>query len=590
MHPVANLGVRDAEALLKVHEPLSFSSRSNQSQSDKESHFLNSPGKVVPKRKRTITINAMSLGSPQRTTTSGTSATTQTPNPRLRKQGRHVETGSPTSSPRKVGHSTPGGAETLLQSPTRRGGSPSSKPNSKSQTQPLELLSPHAKSPLADYIPTSLLTASPRAGRSGAARRRSVTPIPPYEPPPERFTPPREIIVSPIGSGATKKKERKKRSSQLHMPHRVKQEPPDVDLTAPLPPPSPGDDPILLVGTPTPERVRRRRSSGLSKETSLVDFEMDLNLPEGSVRNAIGTDSSSRIAAPSPRRAVAPVFDFSGVENEDSSHVDFNDGDLYTTAPAPDCGAMDSDSSDEDLEGPSMGEGDFTGRFLEYHKRTKDGPPKDRADRPVSPHPRRLSMEGIQLELEDHTESNEGPMKSVETCADNISEKEEESEPDLSQHDDSITDQDPAEVSLDGTKEDDTDNQPAYEDRRGRRLTLSEVEAIKFGPCEPSPTSQHVEESSYDTSRSEELSAQDDNSTSYDGNQTQNTTVESTEDSMDMDLNSNVFLNSEILNTQPLVQEESQTSCVSASETAVDSQEQVCVLEKKIESCWSRIN
>lgn len=526
----------------------------------------------------------MSLGSPQRVTTSSTSGSVQTPNPRSRKQGRHAETGSPTSSPRKVGHSVADGPEILLQSPTRRGGTPSSKPNSKSRTQSLDLLSPHAKNPLADFIPASLLTASPRAGRSGFARRRSVTPIPPYEPPPERFTPPREIIASPISAGATKKKERKKRSSQLHMPHRVKQELPDIDLTAPLPPPSPGDDPILLVGPPTPERLRRRRSSGLSKEASLVDFEMDLNLPEASDRNVIDAKSGPQIAVPSPRRAVAPVFDFSGIDNEDSGYadgddVDVDDGGLCASVPTFDGGDMDDDSSDDDLEGPSMGEGDFTGRFLEFHKRTKDGPPKDRVDRPVSPHPKRLSMEGIQLDFEELKEVDTEPIQDAEARADSMSEKEEESEPDLSLLSDSVKDSHPTEDSQDGSDAEDADNRPVFEDKQGRRLTLSEVEAIKFGPREPSPGIQQNEGDSYDTSGMEDHSIQHDNSASYDGNQSHNTTVESTEDSMDMDANSNIILNTEILNTRTLAQEDSQTSCISVSETAVDSQEQVCTID-----------
>jgi len=45
--------------------------------------------------------------------------------------------------------------------------------------------SPHATNPNADYIAPS---PSARLDRSSASRRSSVTPVPPHEPPPDRFT------------------------------------------------------------------------------------------------------------------------------------------------------------------------------------------------------------------------------------------------------------------------------------------------------------------------------------------------------------------------------------------------------------------
>src|SRR5205807_10421829 len=84
--------------------------------------------------------------------------------------------------------------------------------------------------------------------------RRSATPIPPYEPPLDIFTPPREVFLKPVQpksvSKSSKRKSlvnssRKGKALRVDTTKQVKQElPDDLDLLAPMPPPSPTDDPL----------------------------------------------------------------------------------------------------------------------------------------------------------------------------------------------------------------------------------------------------------------------------------------------------------------------------------------------------------
>lgn len=88
-------------------------------------------------------------------------------------------------------------------------------------------------------------------------KQRHATPIPPYEPPRDIFTPPREIFLPPTKTKCPPKRKgapgRQTKASAKGKDFRVntnvKQEmPDDIDLLAPMPPPSPTDDPLLLSG------------------------------------------------------------------------------------------------------------------------------------------------------------------------------------------------------------------------------------------------------------------------------------------------------------------------------------------------------
>ncbi|KAH8083284.1 hypothetical protein BXZ70DRAFT_900722, partial [Cristinia sonorae] len=184
-----------------------------------------------------------------------------TPNPKPRKQTKRGQSSVPQSP---TGDST-----SHPITPTK----PSRAWSSASPTKGALLISPHVNNPAADYIPPI-----PTLSREyTSARRRSATPIPQYEPPAERFTPPREIICSPLSATHTPKSKSKRKAAAIKSTGKpkklilqIKKEfPDDVDLSAPLPPPSPTDDPLLLRGSTTSQRRRRPRSSSHPLETSL---------------------------------------------------------------------------------------------------------------------------------------------------------------------------------------------------------------------------------------------------------------------------------------------------------------------------------
>ncbi|KAH9991559.1 hypothetical protein BJV77DRAFT_523270 [Russula vinacea] len=138
---------------------------------------------------------------------------------------------------------------------TRHSHSASVSPTKSRRRSPALLRSPHADNDKADYI----LPILPHRSASVRASQSS-TPIPPYEPPTERFTPPREIFRS---SPRVSKSSKRKKSLSIT----IKTEPPEIDLSR-LPPPSPTDDPLLLHG-----RVQRPRPSlpTNSRETPLLE-------------------------------------------------------------------------------------------------------------------------------------------------------------------------------------------------------------------------------------------------------------------------------------------------------------------------------
>ncbi|KAJ2923865.1 hypothetical protein H1R20_g13228, partial [Candolleomyces eurysporus] len=193
-----------------------------------------------------------------------------TPNPRLRKQARR------STEPEEVLE------DVEMESPTRNAfistmttpiplPSTPSRPSGKAKLKKVLLQSPHTANPDADYIPPVRLLTSPGPGGeeeeeeadelgpitmgsvvrrkllAAKGSRRSATPIPAYEPPKDVFTPPREVVMQPPPSTTRRLKGKGRQSSVAREAETaVKQEMPDIDLKAPMPPPSPGDDPLLL--------------------------------------------------------------------------------------------------------------------------------------------------------------------------------------------------------------------------------------------------------------------------------------------------------------------------------------------------------
>ncbi|KAG5353073.1 hypothetical protein C0989_010696 [Termitomyces sp. Mn162] len=194
---------------------------------------------------------------------------------------------------------------------------PNPKPRKQSRRPSVleSLRSPAPSNPNADYLPT---------------RTRRTTPIPAYEPPADVFTPPRVVVMTPTISKSSKRKttgRRRASTAELF----VKIEPPQIDLSAPQPPPSPTDDPLLLsAASSSPVRPRRRSAVTMT-------------------------------STPTP---LPPLFDVT------------------------DPGVGDSDDDIPD------GEGDYTGTFRSFSVRTKLDPPssatRERQEewgRPITPFP-----------------------------------------------------------------------------------------------------------------------------------------------------------------------------------------------------------
>ncbi|KAI0684502.1 hypothetical protein BC835DRAFT_1389765 [Cytidiella melzeri] len=287
-----------------------------------------------------------------------------TPNPKPRKQSKlDVPNANEPTTPTKP-------AQRLSQSPTKRA----------------LLQSPHANNPNADYIPPLH-----DPSRVYLSNRRVNTPVPHYEPPPDRFTPPREVMYTPVPSVSKSSKRKstpwsRTKGKEKKLTIQIKKEPPEIDLSAPIPPGSPTDDPLLLHGPPpsTARRKRPPRASAIptySRDTPPISstspirapFEDTTQLLDMTMTGNVDTvdDVDDTYDAPLP-----PVFDF----NEDRASSWSED---------------DPDFTPTDIRGE---EGDFTGKYKILEVPTKADPPSsctkermDRWGRPVSPFPYQTS-------------------------------------------------------------------------------------------------------------------------------------------------------------------------------------------------------
>ena len=342
------------------------------------------PASVNSKRKRPGVVTSSAIDSPAITINASKATTTETdsqppeatPNPKPRKQSKqHARTQSLDSPTRVSFPRAPTASSQVHTTPTKT----KEKARSASPMKAKRILiqSPHASNPDADFIPP--VSVSSRAylsatgsgsglGRALSRRSRSATPIPPYEPPKEVFTPPREVTISPLFV-QSKSRRSKSRGARSRTPEvgelglGVKKELPDIDWTLPMPPPSPGDDPLLLSGRP------RRGTLGLrgeshdddegeeeEEETMQLDVHalgrmeglMDVSMDEIDPDIPPSTDFSNEGDA-------MPVFDLAGGQDDDGAWSDSDD---------------DSDGG-EGVEG----EGEYTERFTMVTVRTKADPP-----------------------------------------------------------------------------------------------------------------------------------------------------------------------------------------------------------------------
>ncbi|KAL7284323.1 hypothetical protein ACG7TL_001609 [Trametes sanguinea] len=318
-----------------------------------------------------------------------------TPNPKPRKQTRRNTPSITIDSPTRPSAGLPDEPSTPTRSSSQR--------RSHSPSKRSLYLSPHHSNPNADFIPP-LPTIS---RQSISSRRRSATPIPPYEPPRERFTPPREIIHTPPGATQSPSKMSKSSKRKSTAPRSakhakklvivIKKEAPDVDLSEPPPPPSPTDDPLLLKGEDRPTRRQQQKSrssemmvssSSHARDTPSIASSSPVSPPRDDGNVGIGRipdlntsmdismrdasfDSMDDSFAAGPS---VPIFDFTNAADDSTAWQDQD---------------SDSDGSDDFDQ-----TGEYTGKFKVLTVPTKADPPssctrsrQDAWGHPISPFP-----------------------------------------------------------------------------------------------------------------------------------------------------------------------------------------------------------
>ncbi|EED83299.1 predicted protein [Postia placenta Mad-698-R] len=247
--------------------------------------------------------------------------------------------------------------------------SSSHSPRRSSPKKQVSVQSPHASNPNADFVALS----PGRQHESGSvARRRSVTPLPPYEPPRERFTPPREVFRSlPPRSPAPRSSKRKPKHKLTLL---IKKEPPDIDLSQPPPPASPTDDPLLLSGPPRHIKPHRNTATQGSRETPPLASTSPIRDEDMQHAFAFDAPSGGADTTMSDDFSIVPAFNFDG---------------------AVDDGFSSSEDEHEDFDQT----GEYTGKFRMLAVPTKEDPPnshtRERMEawgRPISPFPRIIDL------------------------------------------------------------------------------------------------------------------------------------------------------------------------------------------------------
>ncbi|KAI0938863.1 hypothetical protein AcV5_000449 [Taiwanofungus camphoratus] len=251
-----------------------------------------------------------------------------------------------------------------------------------------------------------------------SSRRRSATPLPLYEPPSERFTPPREVLYTPPAASTAPKVSKSSRRKSTHKITKrnkkltllIKKEPPDIDLSLPPPPASPTDDPLLLSGPPRRAKPRQSLVSTYSRDT-----------PPMSSMSPIHRQGMED-AHPLPLSGDAPS-------------PDFNMSDDLPPLPAFNLenvvDAMGSDAwSDSDEDDGFDHSGEYTGKFKVLTVPTKADPPSsctrhrmDAWGRPISPFPGHVRRQKRELDSEDEamlTEDNSDECQEVAEVAEEV--------------------------------------------------------------------------------------------------------------------------------------------------------------------------
>ena len=293
-----------------------------------------------------------------------------------------------------------------------------------------------------NYTPQSQRT--PRTQSKSKGRpRRSTTPVR-YEPPAEQFTPPRAVVKQPLMPSSTRTLPRKKSLFPLKGrksldPKIIRLRPdgspfprPALDLLRPVPPPSPTQDPLLLVGDDESFDNIQFSPPSCVDTTTAKDTTIEPRVGHPTIPPLASTsptfqpmdeDESGWDIGPNiPEQTALMDITFDHAPLEDSTFApgfDSDDDDVQTdtmilgSAPAPipsnppfdpnaSTGSHIFHSDDEDVN-ISMGEaeGEFTGRFKYYTTPIKNDPPssatkarRDSWGKPISPFPFERSFSG----------------------------------------------------------------------------------------------------------------------------------------------------------------------------------------------------
>lgn len=226
-----------------------------------------------------------------------------------------------------------------------------------------------------------------------------MTPIPPYEPPQERFTSPREVIGTPIGAKGNKRKPSAKRpAKQLKLV--IKEEPPELDLSQPAPPASPTEDPLLLAGpreksgatprlswSPATPQAKAPPPAGTSSPWEGSPLSIDL-APQSEGTPQVAPIPVGATSSPWEGSKTYTTIGYVGNDTSDTS-MDAQPREDDIIFPVGEW----SDSEDGTEEAFNQS-GEYTGKFTTVRVPTKADPPssitKERQDawgRPVSPFP-----------------------------------------------------------------------------------------------------------------------------------------------------------------------------------------------------------
>ncbi|KAF8341879.1 hypothetical protein F5887DRAFT_975416 [Amanita rubescens] len=279
-------------------------------------------------------------------------------------------------------------------------------PNPKPRKYAKQLTDP--ESPTRSAFSTTPIVISPNPVEDTATlkpksrARRSVTPIPRYEPPSVVLTSPREVMAAPAFTSKRKSKSKAHARPGSIKIIPVKKELPDIDLSTPMPPPSPTDDPILLSGpfgppASTPSRPQSRASLLTATESIQTD-DIPCAVPDSEDLPYYDWRSNTR---PDPDN-------FNSSDSTSLMDVHPSDADVppvelpaFNLDDLPPSSDAWSDSDDDVLnelgigsEAIEEGEGEYTGKWRTLLVKTKQDPPSsitrarmEQWGRPVSPFP-----------------------------------------------------------------------------------------------------------------------------------------------------------------------------------------------------------